>query len=101
MHPTVPLDTAFRDFLANKSDSFVLCGYRRCSPLVGTILPPTLEFDICKLEVVISFSNVPDLESRIARHIPNALSYAYTYWDNYLGHVAFDSDAFMKTSIAL
>jgi hypothetical protein len=41
-------------------------------------------------------SDVPDLHSRITKHIPPALSYAWIFWGNHLDHVAFEHDLFAK-----
>jgi hypothetical protein len=56
-------------------------------------MPDNLKFNICKLESSnLGNSNVPDLESRISKHILPALAYACIYLDNHLDHLAFDQD---------
>jgi hypothetical protein len=56
-----------------------------------------LKFNICKLESShLANSDVSDLKSRIAKHIPPALSYASIYWNDHLRHVSFERDLLKK-----
>jgi hypothetical protein len=99
--PIVPLHTSFRDFLTNrKSNEFYVdlgnSHHELAHSCVGLMLNK-LKFTICELESsYVANSDVPDLESRISKHIPPGLSYACVFWDDHLGHVAFEQDLFMK-----
>jgi hypothetical protein len=56
-----------------------------------------LRFNICELESsYIANSDVSDLPFRITKHIPHTLSYACSFWDDHLEHVAFEHDLFAK-----
>jgi hypothetical protein len=56
-----------------------------------------LKFNICELESsYLANSDVPDLESRICKYIPDALSYACLFWDNHLKHLDFEHDLSTK-----
>jgi NACHT domain len=99
--PIIPLHTSFRDFLTNKK-SGVFCvdreeSHRELAHSCLGIMLEKLEFNICKLESsYLANSDVPDLESRISKHVSPALSYACVFWDDHLEHVAFDHDLFTK-----
>jgi NACHT domain len=99
--PIVPLHTSFRDFLTNKKSNvfYVDLGdahHELAHSCLGLMLD-NLEFNICKLESsYLANSDVPDLESRIAKHIPSALSYACVFWDDHLEHIPFEHDLFTK-----
>ncbi len=100
--PVVPLHTSFRDFLTNeeKSGDFhidLVHSHRRlaCSCLNSVL--HDLKFNICNLESsYLANSDVQDLKSRIAKHIPPALLYACRYWDDHLKHLEFETDLFDK-----
>jgi AAA ATPase domain len=99
--PIVPLHTSFRDFLTNeKSGVFyvdVVDAHRQLAHSCLGLMLDKLQFNICKLESsYLANSDVPDLESRIAKHIPPGLSYACVFWDDHLEHVPFEHDLFTK-----
>jgi hypothetical protein len=101
MRPIVPLHTSFRDFLAGERSGVFHVDFgkahRRLAHSCLSLILDTLKFNICKLESsYLANGDVPDLESRIAKHIPPALSYACIYWDDHLEHVDFGRDLFMK-----
>ncbi len=57
----------------------------------------SLQFNICKLESsYLANKDVEDLEVRIVRHLPPALSYACRFWHYHLGHLDFETDLFGK-----
>src|SRR6266704_588518 len=100
--PIVLLHTSFRDFLTNEEksgDFYVDLGHsHRC--LAYSCLDLVLydlKFNICNLESsYLANSDVQDLKSRIAEHIPPALLYACRYWDDHLKHLKFETDLFDK-----
>ena len=99
--PIVPLHTSFRDFLTNKESVafYVDLGesHRQLAHACLGLMLDDLKFNICELESsYIANSDVPDLESRISKYIPDALSYACLFWDNHLKHVDFEHDLFTK-----
>jgi hypothetical protein len=56
-----------------------------------------LKFNICELESsYLANSDVPDIESRILKHVPPALSYTCVYWDKHLERLAFEHNLFTK-----
>jgi AAA ATPase domain len=99
--PIVPLHTSFRDFLTNRTSNmfYVDLGnahHQLAHSCVGLMLD-NLKFNICQLESsYLANHDVPDIDSRIDKHIPLALSYACVFWDVHLKHVAFDRDLFAK-----
>jgi NACHT domain len=99
--PIVPLHTSFRDFLtSNTSNVFYVdladAHHQLTHSCLGLMLDG-LEFNICELESsYLANSEVPDLESRIAKYIPPALSYACIYWGDHLYCLAFDQDVLKK-----
>jgi NACHT domain len=99
--PIIPLHTSFRDFLIDKkSDVFYVelgvAHHQLTHSCVGLMLD-NLKFNICELESsYLANSDVPDLESRISKYIPPALSYACLYWDDHLEHVSFEDELFKK-----
>jgi hypothetical protein len=99
--PIVPLHTSFRDFLTNKkSDAFYVdldeALHLLAHSCLGVMLD-NLKFNICELESsYIPNSDVPDLESRISKHISPALWYACVSLNSHLEHVAFEHDLFTK-----
>jgi AAA ATPase domain len=99
--PIVPLHTSFRDFLTNKkSDVFYVDlgdAHHQLAHSCLELMLENLKFNICKLESsYLANTDVPDIESRIAKHIPPGLSYACMFWDKHLEHVAFEHDLFTK-----
>jgi NACHT domain len=99
--PIVPLHTSFRDFLTNKkSDVFYVDlgeAHHQLAHSCLNLMLGNLKFNICKLESsYLANSDIPDLESRIAEHIPPPLSYASVFWGDHLEHVTFEHDLFMK-----
>jgi NACHT domain len=100
-HSIVPLHTSFRDFVTSeKSDVFhadIQDAHRQLAHSCLGLMLDKLEFNICKLESsYLANIDVPDLDSRIAKHIPPALSYACLFWGDHLEHLSFDHDLFMK-----
>jgi NACHT domain len=101
MRPIIPLHTSFRDFLTNKKSGvfYVDLGdahHQLAHSCLGLMLD-NLKFNICELESShVANSDVPDLESRIAEHIPPGLSYACIFWGDHLDHLVFDYDLFTK-----
>jgi NACHT domain len=99
--PIVPLHTSFRDFLtAKKSDVFYVdlgdAHHQLAHACLGLMLDK-LKFNICKLDSsYLANSDVPDLESRISKHIPPALPYACVFWGDHLDHLSFNHDLFTK-----
>ncbi len=100
--PIVPFHTSFRDFLTNeeKSGDFYidLRDFHRhlAHSCLGLVLHE-LKFNIYNFESsYLANDDVQDLKSRIAEHIPPALSYASRFWDDHLEHVAFEIDLFDK-----
>jgi hypothetical protein len=104
MRPIVPLHTSFRDFLTNKTnDVFYVdledAHHQLAHSCLGLMLGH-LKFNICKLESsYLANSDVPDLTSRIAEHIPPSLSYACFYWDNHLEHLVFSHNILKKLQL--
>ncbi len=100
--PVVPLHTSFRDFLTNeeKSGDFHIDlghSHRRSACSCLDLVLHDLKFNICNLESsYLANSDVHDLKSRIAEHIPPALLYACRYWDDHLNHLEFETDLFDK-----
>jgi NACHT domain len=99
--PISPLHTSFRDFLADeKSGVFHVDfgkAHRRLAHSCLDLMLDNLKFNICNLESsFLANRDVPDLERRIAKYIPPALSYACVFWDRHLEHVAFERDLFTK-----
>jgi NACHT domain len=99
--PIVPLHTSFRDFLADeKSGAFHIdlgMSHRRLTYSCLGIMLGDLKFNICKLESsYVANRDVPDLESRIAKYIPPALSYACIFWGDHLESLGIEQDLFPK-----
>jgi hypothetical protein len=96
--PIIPLHTPFRDFLIDrKSDVFYVELGDAHHQLTHSCMLDNLKFNICELESsYLANSDVPDLESRISKYIPPALSYACLYWDDHLEHVSFEDKLFKK-----
>jgi hypothetical protein len=99
--PILPLHTSFRDFLtSNTSNVFYVDLADAHNDLTHSCLGlmlDELKFNICKLESsYLANSDVPDLESRIAKYIPSGLPYACIYWGDHLGHLAFDPDVLKR-----
>jgi AAA ATPase domain len=99
--PIIPLHTSFRDFLIDKkSDVFYVdiqeARHELAHSCLGIMLDK-LEFNICKLESsYLANDDVHDLESRIAKYVSPALSYACILWDDHVEHLAFEHDLFTK-----
>jgi hypothetical protein len=99
--PIVPLHTSFYDFLMNKeSDMFYVdldnAHHQLAHSCLGLMLDK-LKFNICELESsYLANNDVPDIESRISKHIPPALSYACVFWDKHLEGLTFEHDLFTK-----
>jgi AAA ATPase domain len=101
MRPIIPLHTSFRDFLTNRTSNVFyvdleVAHHHLAYSCLGFMLD-NLKFNICRLETsYLANKDVPDLDSRIGKYIPPALSYACISWGNHLEHVAFDGALFGK-----
>jgi hypothetical protein len=101
MRPIIPLHTSFRDFLTNRMSNVfyvdpVVAHHQWTHSCLGLMLD-SLKFNICQLKIShLANRNVPDLNSRIGKHIPPALSYACVFWVHHLERVAFDDGLFGK-----
>jgi hypothetical protein len=98
--PIVPLHTSFRDFLTNRTSNVFYVdledSHRQLGHCCLGLMLNDLKFNICKLESsYLANSDVPDLDSRIAKHIPRALTYACIFWVDHLEH-AFEQDLLVK-----
>jgi NACHT domain len=99
--PIIPLHTSFRDFLTSKkSDMFYVDlddAHRQLARSCVSLMLDKLKFNICELESSYhANSDVLDLNSRISKHVPPALSYSCVSWNSHLEHVALDQDLFAK-----
>jgi NACHT domain len=99
--PIVPLHTSFYDFLTNKKSGvfYVVLddAHHQLAHSCLGLMVDKLTFNICELESsYLVNSDVPDIESRISKHIPPALSYSCIFWDKHLKHLAFEDDLFTK-----
>jgi NACHT domain len=95
----VPLHTSFRDFLASeRSGVFHIDlgrSHRRLAHSCLGLMLNNLKFNICKLESsYLANRDVPDLESRIAKYLPPALSYACVFWGDHLERLDIEQDLF-------
>jgi NACHT domain len=98
--PITPLHTSFRDFLTNKrSDAFyvdLVDAHHQLAHSCLSLMLDDLKFNICELESsYLANDDVPEFDSRVAKYIPPALSYACVFWHDHLGH-AFEPDLFTK-----
>jgi NACHT domain len=99
--PIIPLHTSFYDFLTNKESRVFYADlddahHQLAHSCLGLMLDK-LKFNICELETShLANTDVPDVESRIVKHVPPALSYACVYWDRHLERLAFERDLFTK-----
>ncbi len=100
--PIVPLHTSFRDFVTNEEKSSIFyvdlrVAHRQLAHSCLSLLLDDLKFNICGLESsYLANKDVEDLESRIVKHLPPALSYACRFWDDHLEHLDFETDLFGK-----
>jgi AAA ATPase domain len=99
--PIIPLHTSFRDFLTSKkSDMFYVDlddSHRQLAHSCLGLMLDKLKFNICELESsYLANSDVLDINSRISKNIPPALSYACVLWNGHLEHVSFEQDLFAK-----
>jgi NACHT domain len=99
--PIIPLHTSFYDFLTSKKSHLFYVDlddahHQLAHSCLGLMLNQ-LKFNICELESsYLANSDVPDVDSRILKHVPPALSYACIYWDNHLEPLAFEQNLFRK-----
>jgi NACHT domain len=100
--PIIPLHTSFRDFLTNKAKSGDFCvdlrdaHHQLAHSCLGLLLS-SLKFNICNLATsYLANEDVADLQSRVDKHIPPALSYACHFWDDHLKHISFETDLYGK-----
>jgi hypothetical protein len=101
--PIIPLHTSFRDFITDQTKS----GEKFCVSLddahhqlayscLGLLLDG-LKFNICNLKTsYLPNKDIPDLDSRVDKHIPPALLYACRFWDNHLEHTHLEMELFRK-----
>jgi AAA ATPase domain len=99
--PIIPLHTSFRDFLTSKRSNMFYVdlddAHRQLAHSCLSLMLGKLKFNICELESsYLANSDVLDLNFRISKHIPHALSYACVFWDDHLEHVALEHDLFTK-----
>jgi hypothetical protein len=100
--PLIPLHTSFRDFMLNEErsgDFFVDLrdSHRELAHSCLALLLNDLKFNICHLETsYLANEDIPDLNSRIDKHIPSALVYACRFWNGHLEHIGFETDLFGK-----
>src|SRR6266581_2657261 len=100
--PIVPLHTSFRDFVTHEEKSSIFyvdlhVAHRQLAHSCLSLVLDGLQFNICKLESsYLANKDVEDLEVRIVKHLPPALSYACRFWDDHLGHLDFEADLFGK-----
>src|SRR6266702_2399676 len=116
--PIALLHTSLRDFVTNKEKgSMVLkqkkkkgkgnvfyvdlhVAHRQLAHSCLSLVLDGLQFNICKLESsYLANKDVEDLEVRIFKHLPPALSYACRFWDDHLGHLDFEAGLFGKLQI--
>ena len=100
--PIIPLHTSFRDFLINteKSSEFSIVlrdsHHGLAHACLGLVLRD-LRFNICDIESsYLANKDIQDLEARVAKRIPPALSYACRYYDDHLEHLDFEINLFRK-----
>jgi hypothetical protein len=100
--PIIPLHASFHDFLTNqgRSGDFYIDLHDARRQLVISCLGlmlHDLKFNICGLETsYLANVDIPDLESRITKYIPSALSYACRFWGDHLERIPFDPDVTTK-----
>jgi NACHT domain len=99
--PIMPLHTSFYDFLTNKKSGVFYVdlddAHHQLAHFCLGLMVDKLKFNICGLESsYLANGDVPDVESRISKHIPPALSYSCIFWDKHLEHLAFEHDLFTK-----
>ena len=100
--PIVPLHTSFRDFATDEEKSGVFyvdlrdAHFHLAHSCLSLVLND-LKFNICNLKSsYLANEDVEDLEVRIVKHLPPALSYACRLWDDHLGHLDFEANLFDK-----
>jgi hypothetical protein len=103
--PIIPLHASFRDFLTNKDKSGDFYVRVRdahdqlAHSCLNLLLDPGdgLKFNICELETsYLANDDVEDLNTRVDRHIPPALLYAFRFWDDHMKHTDFKTACFGK-----
>jgi AAA ATPase domain len=99
--PIIPLHTSFRDFLTSKTSNvfYVDLGdaHQELAHSCLGLMLNDLKFNICELESsYLANCDVPDLDFRITKYIPPALSYACVSWANHFEHLSFLEDLFTK-----
>ena len=100
--PIVPLHTSFRDFVTNKKESgvfYINLHVAHCQlahSCLGLMLND-LRFNICNLESsYLANKEIQDLDVRISKHLPPALSYACCFWNDHMRHIDLNADLFVK-----
>ena len=100
--PIIPLHTSFWDFLINKKKSGDFCivlqdaHHGLTHSCLGLALS-NLRFNICEIESsYLANKDIEDLETRVAKHLPPALSYACCFYNSHLIHLDFETDLFCK-----
>ena len=100
--PIVPLHTSFRDFVTNKKESGVFyidlhVAHSQLAHSCLSLMLNDLRFNICNLESsYLANKDVRDLDVRIAKHLPPALSYACRFWGHHMRHIDLNADLFVK-----
>ena len=100
--PIIPLHTSFRDFITNKDKSGdfyvgIRDAHHQLAHSCLVVLLDDLKFNICKLETsYLANDDIEDLNNRVDKHIPPALSYACRFWSSHLIQTDFNSDLFRK-----
>jgi NACHT domain len=94
-----PLHASFSDFLTHRERSGQFCvepaqKHRDLALASFRVMNAKLRFNICKLESSYHKNrDVPDIENRIAKHIPAHLSYACRFWEDHAREMTFDQTA--------
>jgi hypothetical protein len=93
-YPISPSHTSFREFLIDPDRSGKFCvnlDTARGHLAAATVqtMNKMLHFNMCKLETSYRLnSEVRDLDERIAKRIPSALSYSCRFWAKHLAHAS-------------
>ena len=100
--PIILRHTSFRDFLINEEksgDFFILLwdAHHGLAHSCLDLLLRDLRFNICDIESsYLANKDIPDLEARIAKHLPPTLSYTCHFYHDHLKHLDFETDLFFK-----
>ena len=99
--PIVPLHTSFRDFVTSEKSSVFYVDLRvahcQLAHACLSLVLDDLKFNICGLESsYLANKDLKDLETRIFKYLPPALSYACHFWSDHLKHLDFETELFGK-----